>query len=258
MRRWWRGAAGRWYVPAALGGNRTNGRYSGFRALAAGLASLALAGSVTACGDSSSSSSGSGDAEGTYDVEVTRAEFPAQQRLGQTSLMTIGVKNTGERTIPALSVTISVAGEEGETSSLPFAIHDPQPDLAQPDRPVWVLEEDFPRFVGSSKNAGTSSPNDKSFDFGALKAGDTAAGVWKLSAVRDGRFTVRYEVDADLSGAAKAESADGVKPGGTFAVRITDVTPDLRVTDSGEVVEAGQGERKAGQGERKKDKDRGQ
>jgi hypothetical protein len=42
-----------------------------------------------------------------------------------------------------------------------------------------------------------------------------------------------------------------VKAGGTFAVRISDVTPDLEVTDSGEVVESG----KAG---RKKTEDRGQ
>ena len=46
--------------------------------------------------------------------------------------------------MPALTVTITIAGKEGQTSSLPFWIHDPQPGLAQPDRPVWVLAEALP------------------------------------------------------------------------------------------------------------------
>ena len=71
----------------------------------------------------------------------SRRDFPTDQQLGQTSLLRIGVRNTGKKTIPALTVTISIAGKEGETSSLPFGIRDPQPELAQPDRPVWVLAE---------------------------------------------------------------------------------------------------------------------
>ena len=224
-----------------MGGNRlTSGRCSWFRAVAAGLASLALAGALAACGGDDSSS-GSEAASGTFDVEITRAQFPAEQSLGQTSLMTIAVRNVGERTIPALSVTISILGEEGETSSLPFAIHDPQADLAQPDRPVWVLAEDYPRLAGSSRSAGTSSSNDKSFDFGPLKAGETVEGVWKLSAVKDGDFRVRYRVDPDIGGSARAETADGEEAVGTFAVQISDAPQDVEVTDSGEVVELGQG-----------------
>jgi hypothetical protein len=227
-----------------LGRNRlTSGRCSWPRALAAGLLAVAIATTATACGDDGSS--GAEENEGTYEVEVTRSEFPRKQRLGQTTQMVIGVRNSGDETVPALSVTITVAGEEGETSSLPFAVHDRQPDLAQPDRPVWVLAEDFPKLVGSTKNAGTSSTNDKSFDFGPLKAGRTVEGVWKLSAVREGSFTVRYAVDADLGGSAKAETAGGDKAGGSFEVEITAETRDLEVTDSGEVVEVGEG---AGQG----------
>ena len=237
-----------------MGGNRlTSGRCSWFRASVAGLAALALSTGLAACGDDSSSS-GPEQSDGTFDVAVTRSEFPAEQRLGQTSQMLIAVRNTGDETVPALSVTISVAGEEGESSSLPFAVHDPQPDLAQPDRPVWVLSEDFPKLVGSTKNAGTSSTNDKSFDFGPLKAGKTVEGVWKLSAVREGRYTVRYAVDADLSGSAKAES-DGERAGGAFAVTITDESRDLEVTDSGEVVEIGKGAPDDSRGAGKKSSD---
>jgi hypothetical protein len=61
-----------------------------------------------------------------------------------------------------------------------------------------------------------------------------------VSAVRPGRFTVLYSLDAGLSGTARAEGAGGVQPGGSFRVRIAKATPDVEVTDSGEVVEIGQ------------------
>ena len=234
------GGWGRWYVPAALGGNRKNRRYSTLRAIAASIAALLALAALAGCGGDEPQA-GEGN-EGNYEVEVTSAEFPAEQRLGQTSLMKLGIENTGDKTIPALSVTVTIAGEEGETSSLPFAVRDPQPDLAQPDRPVWVLAEDFPQVLGSPGNAGTSSASDKSFDFGPLKAGRSIVGLWKLSAVRRGDFKVAYRVDADLSGRAKAEIADGEAAVGSFDVKITEQGRELEVTDSGEVVEIGSGE----------------
>ena len=80
----------------------------------------------------------------------------------------------------------------------------------------------------------------KTFDFGALKPGETVEGIWKLSAVKAGRFTVLYGVDAGLSGKAKAETDTAASsPGGTFKVQITAATPNIEVTDSGEVVEIG-------------------
>jgi hypothetical protein len=229
---------GGWYVPAALRGTRnTWRRHSRVRSIGAGLATLALAASLAACGGGSSSSDE--EPSGTYRVKVTRAEFPTKQRLGQTSLMRIGVRNSGEKTIPALAVTITIAGQEGETSSLPFGIHDPQPGIGQPDRPVWVLAAGYPKRDGSSKPGGTQSLSKKTFDFGPLKPGATIEGVWKLSAVKPGGYRVLYGVDAGVGGAAEAETSSGVEPGGSFAVKITRATPETEVTDSGEVVEIG-------------------
>jgi hypothetical protein len=205
----------------------------------AGLAAAALAMSLAACGGSESDAD---EPEGKFDVSVTKASFPTEQDLGQTSLMKIAVSNTGDKTLPTAGVTITVAGKEGETSSLPFGIRDPQPGLAQPDRPVWVLEEGYPRAAGATtKRGGASSASDKTFDFGPLKPGKTVEGIWKLSAVRAGRFTVLYRVDAGLGGKAKAETDTGVAPGGSFKVEVTDTTPNVEVTDSGEVVEIGAG-----------------
>jgi hypothetical protein len=218
-----------------LGGNRKQGRHSRLRAIAAGLAIAASTVSIAACG--SESSSDVNEPGGHYQVKVVKAEFPTRQRLGQTSLLRIGVRNSGEKKVPALTMTLSIAGKEGQTSSLPFGIHSPEPGLAQPDRPAWVLSENYPKVGDSSEPGGVTTASPKTFDFGPLKPGASVEGVWKVSAVKTGRYTVLYEVNAGLLGAAKAETAGGVKPGGSFAVQISSVPPNTIVTDSGEVVE---------------------
>ena len=202
-------------------------------AIAAAL-TLTLALTVAACGGSSSDSN---EAEGTYQVQVTKAGFPTKQRLGGTYLLNLGVRNTGKKTIPALTVSISIKGKEGQGSTLPFAIHDPQPELAQPDRPVWVLAARYPKFAGDSAPGGAETSNQKTFDFGALKAGKSANAVWKLSAVKAGNFTLLYSIDAGLGGKAKAETGGGVAPGGSFAVEISPVEYNTEVNARGEVVE---------------------
>jgi hypothetical protein len=196
---------------------------------------VAVAALLAACGGESSSDAN--ERAGTYDVRVIDASFPTVQRLGQTSLLRLGIRNTGEKALPALAVTVSIAGREGQTSSLPFGIRDPQPGLAQPDRPVWVLSATYPRLAGSSQPGGASTSNPKTFSFGSLKPGTTRNVVWKLSAVKAGRFTVLYRIEAGISGTAKARTVGGVAPGGSFATEISAVPPDTEVTDSGEVVE---------------------
>lgn len=195
---------------------------------------VALALGVSACGGPSSDAN---EPEGTYRVQVTEASFPTKQRLGGTYLLELGIRNTSGKTIPALTVNISIKGKEGQGSTLPFAIHDPQPGLAQPDRPVWVLAAHYPKFAGDSAPGGAETSNQKTFDFGALKAGKSADVVWKLSAVKSGKYTLLYSIDAGLSGKAKAETGGGVAPGGSFAVEISPVEYNTEVTGSGEVVE---------------------
>jgi hypothetical protein len=153
--------------------------------------------------------------------------------------MRLGIRNTGDRTIPKLIVNVSIAGEEGQTSTFPFTIRDPQPGIAQPDRPVWVLSARYPRFAGSSDPAGGETSNQKTYDFGSLKAGATANLVWKLNAVKVGRYTVLYGIDAGLGGDAKATGPGGVRPGGSFTVQIGSAPYGTEVTPSGEVVPTG-------------------
>ena len=216
-------------------GTGKHSRRARLRAIATGLVAVAMAGLLAACGGGSSSDAN--EPAGTYRVDVTDASFPAEQRLGQTSLMRLAFRNGGDKTVPALTVTVGIASREGRDSALPFGIRDPQPDLAQPDRPVWVLAETYPRFAGSSEPGGASSSNRKTFVLGALKPGASSTAIWKLSAVRAGKYTLEYRVDAGLSGEAKAETNSGVQPGGSFVAEITSALPETEVTDSGEVVE---------------------
>jgi hypothetical protein len=195
----------------------------------------ALALFLNACGESSSNS---GEDEAAFPVKVVSAEFPAKQRLGETTLLRLGVRNTGHKTVPALTVTILVGGKEGENAALPFGYRDAQPGLAQPDRPVWVLSAHYPKANGSTESAGAETSSRKTFDFGPLKPNATTDAVWKVNAVKTGNFKVFYEIGADLGGKATAETAAGTDAGGSFAVQITEVPPETVVTDSGEVVPA--------------------
>lgn len=219
-------------------GTERHSRPARLQTIATGLAALAVAALLGACGESSSDAN---EPTGTFQVKVTEAKFPTKQKLGQTSLLQLGVRNAGKRTIPGLTVTFTIAGKRGVESSLPFGVSDPQPELAQPERPVWVLAQTYPRLYGSSNPGGASTSNRKTFDFGPVKHGETVKAVWKLSAVKAGKYTLLYSVDAGLSGASKAKTGNGVTPGGSFATEITSQLPETEVTDSGEIVEIKKG-----------------
>jgi hypothetical protein len=194
-------------------------------------------GSLSACGGGGARQD-ENEPEGKFPVSIVTAEFPTRQRLAESTFLRLGVRNTGRKTVPGLAVTISIAGKEGEASVRPFSIRDPQVGLAVPDRPVWILENGYPRLAGSSLPAGAQTANVKTFDFGPLKEGKTVEAIWKVTAVKPGNYKLTYRIDAGLNGKAKAVTADGL-PVGSFAVQISNVPPQTRVNDKGEVVEIG-------------------
>jgi hypothetical protein len=221
-----------------LRGTGRHSRHTRLLAIAIGFVALAAAAMLGGCG---SSSSADDEPTGTFHVKVTEASFPTAQELGQTALLKLGIRNTGKRAVPGMTVSFTIAGKAGVNSSLPFGVRDPQPELAQPERPVWVLAQSYPRLHGSSKPGGASTSSPKTFAFGELKPGATTTAVWKLSAVRSGKYTLLYNVDAGIGGKAKAKTDNGVRPGGSFATEISERLPETEVTNNGEIVEVGKG-----------------
>jgi hypothetical protein len=211
--------------------------------------------------------------EGEFPVAIVNAEFPPKQRLAETSELLLSVRNDGDETIPDLAVTINTrrqqdAGEveveatitdgedvtiseeelteeeatvteEEETGPLangPFSVLSEQPDLAIPSRPVWILEEGYPKLAGEANSAGAEAAQTNTFAFGALEPGETIEIVWKVTPVQSGNYVIDYELAAGLQGKAVAVTDDGSVPEGEFVVQITDVPPQTRVTDDGKVV----------------------
>jgi hypothetical protein len=195
---------------------------------------LAVAALLAACGGSSSDSN---EPAGTYQVKVTGASFPKRQFIGQTSLMKIDVKNDGKKTVPALTVSVNLEGKEAAGAQIPFSVHESDPELANGDRPVWVLSATYPRLAGSSDPGGAETASPGTYTFGALKPGKSVEAVWKLSAVRPGMYTIAYDIEAGLSGEVKTKTSSGATPGGSFVTDITTELPETEVNGAGEIVE---------------------
>jgi hypothetical protein len=198
--------------------------------------------------------------EGDFPVQIVSADFPSKQRLAENTNLKLSVANTGDETIPDLAITIftssnastsasgsSTAGTDGGTTTsaasqeLPqaqgsFSVRSEQEGLAIPFRPVWILEEGFPKLEGETASAGAEAAQTDTFSFGSLGPNQTRAMVWNVTPVQAGTYTVHYRVAAGLQGKAKAVTADGSVPEGEFVVRISSAPPQTRVNDAGQVV----------------------
>jgi hypothetical protein len=212
--------------------------------LGIGLLIALCAGALAACGGGERQDAD--EPEGEFPVQIVSAAFPSKQQLAQNNDLTLAVANAGERMIPDLAITIfttsqSSTGQSAPTGNLPtsqgsFSVRSDQPDLAIPFRPVWILEEGYPKLEGQTATAGAEAAQTNTFSFGPLAPNETRRMVWNVTAVQAGTFTVHYRVAAGLQGNAKAVTADGSVPEGEFVVRISSEPPQTRVTDSGQVV----------------------
>jgi hypothetical protein len=217
----------------ALGENGKPTRGRNWRRIGAGFAAGLGVLAIAACGGDNERQDVD-EPEADFPVEVVTANFPNRQRLAETTELRLGVKNTGNETIPDLAVTIFI--EDGADGSFSIRLDDPA--LANPNRPVWVLEDKYPRLAGEARTLG-SSPAEvaatNTFAFGALDPGDRREMIWKVTPVRGGTYTVNYEVAAGLHGKAKAVTGDGSQPRGEFVVTISTKPPQATVNDEGKV-----------------------
>jgi hypothetical protein len=177
---------------------------------------------------------------------VTTASFPASQRLSEHAHLVLAVRNTGSKTIPNIAVTIcnvtcaypAPAGEG--TDAAAFAQDLDQTGLANPSRPVWVVD----RPPGSC-NAGCNSGSpggavtaySNTWALGSLAPGHVARFDWAVTAVAPGRHIVAWEVAAGLNGKAKAVlQGGGGLPHGTFTVLVHQAPSESYVNNNGQIV----------------------
>jgi hypothetical protein len=205
---------------------------------------VALAAGLVACGDDDRQDVD--EPEGDFPVDVRGAKFPTKQRLAQTSDLRLAIANIGEETVPDLAVTIYTGDEK---AGGPFDVRSEQPGLADPNRPVWILENEYPKLLtpgldpdelDDAPSAGAEAAQTNTFSFGPVPPGETKDIVWRVTAVEPGTYTVHYELAAGLHGKAKAVTADGGPVEGEFVVTITDKPPKTCVGDSGEILRQGE------------------
>ena len=136
-----------------------------------------------------------------------------------------------------MAVTITIGGKKGVESAQPFSIRDPQPGLANPDRPVWILADTYPRIAGMPGPGGAQTSNKKTFDFGELKPGRGAGGRLEARGGEGRRLQAPLPDRRRAERQQKAVNADGGgTPTGSFAVRIA-LKPQLtRINSKGEIV----------------------
>jgi hypothetical protein len=222
-------------TPRSLGPSR--------RALAATVALFAVAG-LSACGGGTRQDAT--EPVGNFQIDVSRASFPSHQQLSKTTDLQLTVKNTGDKTVPDLAITIYTGTGAHPSADGSFSEREDNPGLANPNRPVWILENDYPKLLGpgvTKKNlnsqppAGAAAAQTDTFQFGALSPGDQKAIDWRMTPTKPGSYTVQYQVAAGLQGNAKAVTKDGSPVRGQFTVTIASKPPQTCVTGSGQIVQ---------------------
>lgn len=161
---------------------------------------------------------------GSYNLEILDATFPTKQRIADQSQLKIVVRNADTKTVPNVNVTI---GGDPTKPAQAFGARSDQTGLADPSRPVWIVD-DGPR--------GGTTAYVNTWALGPLAAGKSKTFLWNVTAVRSGVQTVSYKVNAGLDGKAKAQLPGGSPPGSSFTVAISDDPPASKVDDNGNVV----------------------
>jgi hypothetical protein len=166
-----------------------------------------------------------GESEAIYSVAVPRATFPVRQDLAEHSEMRIVVRNLSSHTIPNIAATIQAAGGGTETDA--FGYLTDAAGVQSRSRPVWVLD-------AGPRNGDTAAPN--TWALGPLRPHRAKTFVWRVSAVRAGRYTLTYRLAGSLTGRSQLRLGDGSAPRGSFTVRVSRAPGQTRVTPGGKIV----------------------
>ena len=185
-----------------------------FAGIAAGAAALVVAG----CGGGRRQDAA--EPSGTFEVAVVKASFPTRQHLAKPERFVIAVRNTGPEAVPNVAVTVSS-----------FASRSEQAGVADPSRAVWVIDAAPP---------GGDTAYTDTWALGRLAPGQTRRFVWRVTAVKAGTHTVKWQVAAGLNGKAKATLSGNRAPAGSVTVDVSDKPAQARVDPAtGKVVREG-------------------
>jgi hypothetical protein len=188
---------------------------------------LALAGFIAAgCGGGERQDVN--EPSGTFPVDVVKATFPTKQRLAEKSELQIAIRNAGDKAVPNVAVTVESDEAEQTAAAAAFAEASDQPGLADPSRPVWVLDDGPTGGITAYTNT---------WALGQLAPNQTKTFVWRVTAVKGGVHAIKYKVAAGLNGKAKAVVAGGnEEPTGTFTVNVSNKPANARVGPDGQVI----------------------
>ena len=188
---------------------------------------VVLAAATGGCGGSRQDAD---EPEGEFTLQIVNASFPARQTTAQHATMRITVRNTDDRDLPNLAVTVET--EPGEDGAAPSAFGQAGADtrLADPNQPIWIVDRE-PK--------GGESAYTNTWAMGRMFPGETKEVEWRLTAVRPGTYTINYRIAPGLNG--KAVAAKGQHVTGSFEVTISDEPVPARVNDKGQVVRSKSG-----------------
>lgn len=208
-------------------------RRKGIRLAAISLAAAGLTTAAVGCSSGSEPNQFPDQQPGEYTVEVESATFPEKQTVAETYDMALTVRNVGDRAVPDINVSVDLPGRD---STLAFAYRSEQEGVASPQRPVWVVEEGYPKLAGTEGRGGAGTASRRTFQFGTVPPGESVTMVWRVTAVQPGVEEVAWIVDAGLSPEVRAVDRTGAPPEGLFGVRISNRPTLTRVNEEGEVV----------------------
>lgn len=188
--------------------------------------------------------------EGEFQVRVDEASFPEKQTLAKDSRLEIEVRNVGDRTIPNINVTVHGFDRKVRDPADPSQV---DPELADPSRPVFVVDQSPVEFLRSRPPAdqslvdrevnppyGRDTAYVDTYSLGELAPDERAVFRWDVSAVEAGPFRLTYEINAGLDGKAQAVSEGGEPLSGSFEGVIADAPPQAKVSEAdGETIITG-------------------
>lgn len=178
---------------------------------------------------------------GKFQVQAN-ASWTTSQRLSQHTQLVITARNTGTKTVPNLAVTITDGNpSDPHLGTRAQAFQEPldMPGLASQSRPVWVVDQAPGPCGYSCHNGGPGAAvtaYSNTWALGSLAPGKSVTFDWHLTAVKPGTHYVYWRVAAGLNGKAKAVTANGGPPHGSFTVSVAKAPAQAYVDNNGKVV----------------------